>query len=154
MVSFTSLAISSILTLVAIAAPMSAEPRAVSEIFYVDWNGQYLNQLSSVDGLNYTVLNDPHNGVFFGAAVYLNKTVLTFAGGSGLGYPVIVPQERGDWLYGRLGSQGTKGFKVSDGTLVFKNKTIYGTLSHNLSVSPTLFLDSLPVETPPDHSRT
>ena len=132
MVSLTSLAISAILTMVAIAAPMSAEPRAVSEIFYVDWNGQYLNQLNGVDGRNYTVLNDPHNGVFFGAAVYLNKTVLTFAGGSGLGYPVVIPQERGNWLYGKLGSQGTEGFKVSDGVLTFDNKTIYGTFSHGL----------------------
>ena len=126
MICLASLAPTFLLAPRAVAAPLIPERRAVSEIFYVDWNGQYLNQLNSVDGQNYTVLNDPHNGMFFGAAVYLNNTALNFAGGNGLGYPVIVPQERGDWLYGELGSKGTKGFAVSDGTLTFRNKTVYG----------------------------
>ena len=138
-----SFAIISMCAVIAFASPLRASPRDVSEIFYVDWNGQYLNQLNGVTGQNYTVLNDAHNGVLFGAAVYLNNTVLTFAGGSGLGYPVVIPQERANWKFGGLGSQGAEGFTMSSGVLTFMNYTIYGTLSHKPHRSPsTLCLDS------------
>lgn len=126
MFSHLSIALFAIFSLVAFSKPLAFHTRAVSSIFYVDWNGQYLNLLHSEDGQNYTVLNDPHDGTFYGAAVYLNNTELYFAGGNSKGYPVIVPEERGDWLVGKLGASGTKGFSQKNGTLIFGNNTIYG----------------------------